>query len=65
MRKRIKKFLYSLLVAFISIGISFNTEARLPKYMAQRAAELLIEKSGLQLKSTTLINDDYLKLKEK
>ena len=33
--------------------------------MAQRAAELLIEKSGLQLKSTTLINDDYLKLKEK
>lgn len=49
----------------MSISISFDTEARLPKYMAQRAAELLIEKSGLQLKSTTLINDDYLKLKEK
>lgn len=51
-------------MVFISIGISSNTEARLPKYMAQRAAELLIEKSGLQLKSITLMNDDYLKLKE-
>ncbi len=55
MKKRIKKFLYSSLIAFVSMEISFNTEARLPKYMAQRAAELLIEKSGLQLKSTTLI----------
>lgn len=51
MKQQIKKLLYPLLMAFISIGISFNTEARLPKYMAQRAAELLIEKSKLQLKA--------------
>ena len=29
--------------------MNFDTEARLPKYMAQCAAELLIEKSGLDL----------------
>ena len=51
MKQQIKKLLYPLLMAFISIGISFNTEARLPKHMAQRAAELLIEKSELQLKA--------------
>ena len=50
MKNRIKKLLYSSLIVFISIAVNFDAEARLPKYMAQRAAELLIEKSGLQLK---------------
>lgn len=47
MKKRIKKLFYSAIMAFISIGVNFNAEARLPKYMAQRAAELLIEKSEI------------------
>ena len=40
----------------MSISISFDTEARLPKYMAQRAAELLIEKSGLVLTGESVAN---------
>lgn len=64
LKNRIKKLFCYLFLAFISTSINFNTEARLPKYMAQRAAELLIEKSNLQLKITTLINNDYVKLKE-
>lgn len=40
-------------------GITMNTEARLPKYMAPRAAELLIEKSELDFsdKYKQAIND--------
>lgn len=56
MKKCIKKLLYSSLVAFIGIGINFDAEARLPKYMARRAAELLIEKSGLVLNGENVTN---------
>lgn len=45
------------------MGISFNTEARLPKYMAQRAAELLIEKSELLKDNIAHVNADYDVLK--
>lgn len=63
MKKHIKKLLYSLLIAFMSIGISFDAEARLPKYMAQRAAELLIKKSELLKDDIMLVNADYDVLK--
>lgn len=47
------------LVLMIGVsGITMDTEARLPKYMAQRAAELLIEKSGI------IINFDERNLEE-
>lgn len=45
-KRRIKQLICCLIVSIVSI--SFNSEARLPKYMAQRAAELLIEKSKLR-----------------
>ena len=56
MKKRIKKLLCYSFLAFISTSINFDVEARLPKYMAQRAAELLIEKSGLVLKEESVAN---------
>lgn len=49
MKKIFKRLVCGSFLSIASIGC-FNVEARLPKYMAQRAAELLIEKSGLQLK---------------
>lgn len=49
MKKIFRRLVCCLFFIGACIGC-FDTEARLPKYMAQRAAELLIEKSGLQLK---------------
>lgn len=52
MKKHIKRLIcYSLITL---VGINFNTEARLPKYMAQRAAELLIKGSNLGIKDEIL-----------
>ena len=52
MKKHIKRLICYSLIALV--GINFNTEARLPKYMAQKAAELLIKESKLGIKDEIL-----------
>lgn len=52
MKKHIKRLICYSLITLVSIN--FNIEARLPKYMAQRAAELLIKESKLGIKDKIL-----------
>lgn len=47
MRKRIKKFHCSLFVAFMSISISFDTEARVRREVAEATLPYLMEAAGI------------------
>lgn len=47
MKRHIKKLLYPLLIAFISICINFNIEARVTKEVAESTLPYLMEAVGI------------------